>query len=126
MRRLRRIEASGIGPVTKAEIEFGNLTVFVGPQATGKSIILQLVKLLLDKYAIHQELRRFSIEWRGDPDDFLDLYFGEGMAGLWNREDSGLDVDGGEVDLVDFARGRRLKTGREAILHTCPESPEHS
>ena len=109
MRRLRRIEACGIGPIARAEIEFGDLTVFVGPQATGKSIVLQLLKLLLDKYAIHQELRRFSIEWRGDADDFLDLYFGEGMAGLWNREDSGLEVDGGEVDLVDFAQGRRLK-----------------
>ena len=118
MRKLRRIEAGGIGPITKAEIEFGNLTVFVGPQATGKSIVLQLLKLLLDKYAIHQELRRFSIEWRGDSDDFLDLYFGEGMAGLWSAEDSGLDVDGEEVDLADYARGRRLK--REEKLFFIP------
>lgn len=106
---VKRIEASSIGPVAEAEIEFGDLTVFVGPQATGKSIFLQLLKLLLDKSAIHQELRRFSIEWRGDSQDFLDLYFGEGMAGLWDPEDSRLVVNRDEVNLTDYARGRRYK-----------------
>ena len=118
MRNVRRIEASSIGPVTQADIRFGDLTVFVGPQATGKSIFLQLLKLLLDKFAIHQELRRFSIEWLSNPRDFLELYFGEGMAGLWNSEDSGLVVDGGDVDLTDYARGRRLK--REEKLFFIP------
>ena len=104
-----RIDAGGIGPVTEAEIEFGDLTVFVGPQATGKSIFLQLLKLLLDKFAIHQELRRFSIEWSGNSIHFLDLYFGEGMSGLWNPETSRLAVNRKEVDLTDYARGRRFK-----------------
>ena len=92
--------------------------MFVGPQATGKSIFLQLLKLLLDKYAIHQELRRFSIEWRGDSQDFLDLYFGEGMAGIWNPEDSELVVDGEDVDLTEYAQGRRLR--REEKLFFIP------
>ena len=104
--------------MTEAGIEFGDLTVFVGPQATGKSIFLQLLKLLLDKYAIHQELRRFSIEWRGDSQDFLDLYFGEGMAGIWNPEDSELVVDGEDVDLTEYAQGRRLR--REEKLFFIP------
>ena len=118
MRRLRHIEARGIGPISEAEIEFGDLTVFVGPQATGKSIVLQLLKLLLDKHAIHQELSRFSIDWRQNPDDFLDLYFGEGMAGLWDSEESELAVGGQGVDLADYARGPRLK--REEKLFFIP------
>jgi len=118
VRRLRHIEARGIGPISEAEIEFGDLTVFVGPQATGKSIVLQLLKLLLDKHAIHQELRRFSIDWRENPDDFLDLYFGEGMAGLWDSEESELAVDGQDADLAGYARGRRLK--REEKLFFIP------
>ena len=118
MPNVKRIEAGSIGPVAEAEIEFGDLTVFVGPQATGKSILLQLLKLLLDKYAIHQELRRFSIEWRGNPDDFLDLYFGEGMAGLWDPEESELVVDGQDADLASYAQGRRLK--REEKLFFIP------
>ena len=88
MRKIKRIAAVGIGPAAEAEIELGDLNVFVGPQATGKGIVLQLLKLVLDKFAIHRELRRFGIEWRGAPYDFLDLYFGEGMAGLWNPDDS--------------------------------------
>ena len=95
--------------MTDAEIEFGDLTVFVGPQATGKSVFLQLLKLVLDKFAIHQELRRFSIEWRGEPQHFLDLYFGEGMSGLWNPEGSRLAVNREKVNLTDYARGRRFK-----------------
>ena len=114
---VRRLEASGIGPVTAADIEFGELTVFVGPQATGKSIFLQILKLLLDKYAIHQELRRFGIDWRGDPRDFLELYFGEGMSGIWNPEESGLVVDGEEVDLPDYAQRPTIAERGEALLH---------
>ena len=120
MRKLRRIDAGGIGPITRAEIEFGDLTVFVGPQATGKSIVLQLLKLLVDRYAIHQELRRFSIEWRGDSEgeNFLSLYFGEGMAGLWNPDYSALSADREGVDLIEYARGRRLN--REEKLFFIP------
>ena len=118
MPNVRHLKANGIGPVTDAEIEFGDLTVFVGPQATGKSIFLQLLKLVLDKYAIHQELRRFGIDWRRDPQDFLDLYFGEGMSGIWNPEESGLVVDGENLDLTDYAQGRRLR--REEKLFFIP------
>lgn len=118
MPNVRQIEARSIGPVGEAEIEFGNLTVFVGPQATGKSIFLQLLKLLLDKYAIHQEFRRFSIEWGGNTQDFLNLYFGEGMAGLWNPEASWLAVNREDVVLTDYAGGRRLK--REEKLFFIP------
>ena len=107
---IQRIEATDIGPVAKADIRFGNLTVFVGPQATGKSIFLQLLKLLLDKPAIHRELRKFGIEWSGDLGNFLELYFGEGMSALWKRGESGLTVNRKEVDLANYARRRRSKT----------------
>ena len=106
---IQRIKATGIGPVATADIRFGDLTVFVGPQATGKSIFLQLLKLLLDKPAIHGELRRFGIEWNGNLGNFLELYFGEGMSALWKQEKSGLTVNRTEVDLADYARGRRSK-----------------
>ena len=41
-----RIE--NLGPIRQAEVAFGDLTVIVGPQATGKSIFLQTLKLVLD------------------------------------------------------------------------------
>jgi predicted ATPase len=37
-----------LGQIKKANLSFGDLTVLVGPQATGKSIALQLLKLMLD------------------------------------------------------------------------------
>ena len=90
---IERVRVSGIGPVEEADIGFGDLTVFVGPQATGKSIILQLLKLLVDRPAIHGIMQRFGLESRKkirgqhkDIGKFLDLYFGEGMESIWSDE----------------------------------------
>ena len=85
---IERLRASGIGPVEEADIRFGDLTVFVGPQATGKSIILQLLKLLVDKSAIHGTMRRFGLVQSGYVGKFLNLYFGEGMDSIWSDERS--------------------------------------
>ena len=52
-----------IGPIQSADIEFGDLTILVGPQATGKSIFLQWLKLIIDSPFIRKEFRRFSIDW---------------------------------------------------------------
>ena len=53
-----KLEIQNLGPVKNAAIEFGDLTVLVGPQATGKSITLQLLKLLVDTGFVQAELRR--------------------------------------------------------------------
>ncbi len=39
--------------ITEATITFGDLTVFVGPQASGKSLVAQLWKLWLDSGPIN-------------------------------------------------------------------------
>lgn len=44
----------------------------VGPQATGKSIFLQLLKLLVDRPAIHRTMKAFGIP-APDPERFFDL-----------------------------------------------------
>lgn len=38
-----RLEIRNFGPIKKADIEVGDLTVFVGPQATGKSLTAQIL-----------------------------------------------------------------------------------
>ena len=58
---MNRLRASNIGPITEADVRFGDLTVLVGPQATGKSIFLQLLKLLVDRPAIHRTMKTFGI-----------------------------------------------------------------
>jgi len=42
---IRKISIKKLGPIQQAEMEAGDLTVFVGPQATGKSLCLQSIKL---------------------------------------------------------------------------------
>ena len=111
---VERIRVRGIGPVEKADIRFGDLTVFVGPQATGKSIILQLLKLLVDKPAIHETMRRFGLAQRGYTEKFLDLYFGEGMESIWSDERSRLRLgqDKKSTKLSAYARPGRARPGR--------------
>ena len=106
---IERLRVSGIGPVEEADIRFGDLTVFVGPQATGKSIILQLLKLLVDRPAIHETMRRFGLVQHGYIGKFLDLYFGEGMESIWSDE-SRLLLDRGRksTQLSAYARPGRI------------------
>ncbi len=104
-----RIRATGIGPVTEADIRFGDVTVFVGPQATGKGIFLQLLKLLVDKPAIHKTMRRFGLAQHSYASNFFDLYFGEGMASIWSEENSRLILGRAHkpTDLMTYTRPGR-------------------
>lgn len=75
------------GPIKSATLLFGDLTVLVGPQASGKSILLQLLKLLVDASQVKYEFRRAGVDWGKDFSLFLEVYFGEGMKQLL-KEDS--------------------------------------
>ena len=65
------LKIQNVGQIKKADIRFGDLTVFVGPQATGKSIALQFLKFLVDTGYIQAELRRYGIDWEGKIGGFL-------------------------------------------------------
>jgi hypothetical protein len=80
-----KLEIQNLGPVNRASLTFGDLTVLVGPQASGKGIALQLLKLLVDTGAVQGELRRYGLDWNGQLPQFLDAYFGEDMRGIWKR-----------------------------------------
>ncbi len=106
-----RITATRIGPVREADIRFGDLTVFVGPQATGKSIFLQMLKLLVDRFSIHMTMRRFGLAQHGYAGNFFDLYFGEGMASIWSEKNSELVLRSPRkrIDLTAYSRPGRPK-----------------
>jgi energy-coupling factor transporter ATP-binding protein EcfA2 len=76
-----------IGPIKEANVQFGDLTVLVGPQASGKSIFLQFLKLVLDGGPVRATLRRHGLDWQGK-NEFLDLYLGEGMRSVWHQRTS--------------------------------------
>ena len=108
---IKHIRASQIGPISEADIRFGDLTVFVGPQASGKSIFLQLLKLLVDKPAIHETMSRFGLGRKASLDAFLNLYLGEGMSSVWTEGSSRLIVGRRHKpeDLATYARAGGTK-----------------
>ena len=53
------MKVENFGPIGKADVTFGDLTFLVGAQASGKSLFLELLKLLVDKDAIVETLRFF-------------------------------------------------------------------
>ncbi|MBN1505632.1 MAG: AAA family ATPase [Sedimentisphaerales bacterium] len=82
---LQRLQLASVGQIKEADIEFGDLTVLVGPQATGKSIFLQLFRLVVDTGHVHDEMRKHGLDWKRDVPGFLSVYLGEGMESLWKQ-----------------------------------------
>jgi AAA domain, putative AbiEii toxin, Type IV TA system len=93
------LQLKNIGQITNADIRFGDLTVFVGPQATGKTIALEFLKLAVDLDGIQETMGRYGLDWSGELRDFFGLYFGEGMQGLWQDGRSEFRWKGSPVPL---------------------------
>lgn len=82
---MKRLEVEAFGPIRHADVTFGDLTVLVGPQATGKSLFAQLYKAIEDAGPIRDELRRYGFDWLHGADptaSYCSLYFGGGLQGL--------------------------------------------
>ena len=105
---MERIELTSLGQIREADISFGDLTVFVGEQASGKSILLQLVKLFLDAGDITRTLKKHGFDWQKNTDNFLSLYFGEGMQTIWSKDETKITVD-----KVDFTPRKALSRRRK-------------
>jgi len=95
-----------IGQIKTADVTFGDLTVLVGPQGTGKSIFLQFLKLAADTGYVHDQLRKHGIDWNRSLPEFLDVYLGEGMREIWHNGDSAstVTVDNQLIDATDLAK----------------------
>jgi len=103
---IQRLSLRNVGQMGYADIEFGDLTVLVGQQATGKTVFLEMLKLVADTGYIHSELTKHGFDWKGDRAAFLSIFLGEGMQTVWTPESS-MDVDGEEVDVNTYVRRHR-------------------
>ncbi|MBN8786659.1 MAG: AAA family ATPase [Terrimonas sp.] len=83
---MENLTIKNFGPIASANIDFGDLTLFVGPQASGKSILLQLLKLIIDKDSIPAILDLNNYEWGKSKNKLLELYFGEAMSFIWTEK----------------------------------------
>lgn len=96
---MKNIKLTSLGQIREADITFGDMTVFVGEQASGKSILLQLLKLILDTGDITDTLKKHGYDWHDKKEDFLSLYFGEGMEGILDNATTKISFDNQEFDL---------------------------
>jgi len=94
---MEHLKVKSFGPIEEADVHFGDLTLLVGPQASGKSIFIQLLKLLVDKFNIRKNLEQYNYIWGKDTEKILDLYFGEGMSKIW-KDNAKIQLDGKIID----------------------------
>ncbi|WP_200834048.1 hypothetical protein [Nitrincola tapanii] len=105
---MKQLQAEQLAQIQNADVHFGDLTLLVGPQASGKSVFLQLFKLVQDHGPITKTLKRFGYSYDQGPDTdgdpLLTLMFGEGMGAIW-RQESVVKADGKAVDLSGLRKG---------------------
>jgi len=112
------LNIKNLGQIKEANLIFGDLTVLVGPQATGKSIALQLLKLMVDAGQVQDEMSRYGLDWEHKLSEFLDVYFGEGMRSIWKEGSTSVEWEGKPVDLPQLAR--RKRPNKEETLFFIP------
>ena len=78
----RRLVIRNFAQIREVSIEFGDLTVLVGAQGTGKSLALQWLKVANDGKEIIKALGEAGLRASTDQ-DFVDLVFGAGMGQAW-------------------------------------------
>ncbi len=100
-------------------MQFGALTLLVGPQAVGKSLFLQLYKLSRDWPAITRVFKRESLGW-SNWDEYLDIYFGFGSSQAWRKGETKGELDGQEVDLSGKILGRGRRSGNPERVFYVP------
>ncbi len=81
-----QITVRHFGPIREANIALGNLTVLVGAQASGKSLFLQMFKLMKDRLAILKSLENYGFVVNNKLENLLNRYLGEGLSSLWTEE----------------------------------------
>ena len=81
-----QITVRNLGPIQEVDIELGDLTVLVGAQASGKSLFLQMFKLMKDRSAILRSLENYGFVVNNKLENLLNRYLGEGLSSLWTAE----------------------------------------
>ncbi len=83
---MEEITIKKLGPIEDIRVSLGDLTVLTGVQASGKSLFLQILKLLIDKNHIAKTLDQYNYVLTKNPQNILNVYLGEGMADIWTDE----------------------------------------
>ncbi len=121
-----KLQIKNFAQIANLDFDFGSvgdLTMIVGPQATGKSLALQWLKLASDRLIVREDLERFGFDW-GGISQFIDLYFGEGMSSGYRptgNNRTSVSLDGTSLDLSKIDQKPRGKsTPKSASTYYIP------
>jgi energy-coupling factor transporter ATP-binding protein EcfA2 len=92
-------------------LDFGDLTVLVGPQGAGKSLALQWLKVAMDGRQIVDALRAAG-QSTARADVLVDLVFGTGLSSAWQDGKSRITLDGKPIDPTRLARSGKAGSAR--------------
>ena len=59
---MTKLKVENFGPIKSVDVSLGDLNILIGPQASGKSLFLELFKLVMDKNSIIETLRKYNYE----------------------------------------------------------------
>lgn len=96
---MKSLKIKNFGPIGEVDVKFGDLTFLVGPQASGKSLFLELLKYIVDKEFILSNLRKYNyIIDKKNPQKVLDTFFGDGMNKIF-KPDTEITYNGESISL---------------------------
>ncbi|MBR6279529.1 MAG: ATP-binding protein [Bacteroidales bacterium] len=98
-----------LGPIAKADVTFGDLTILTGPQASGKTLFLETFKLVQDLDNIVFSF--IDSNYSRDKNAFLDYFYGDKMHKLFSKKFR-LQSDGigiGLLLLQIFSKNKEFK-----------------
>lgn len=110
------LRVKNLAQIKEGEVTFGDFTLLVGPQASGKSIFLQMLKLVIDKNFIAEDLKTNGYYWKGKSSNLFELFFGEGMGGIWRTETS-VSFNGKQLQADSFLPKPGKKTLEEQMFY---------
>lgn len=82
---MHRLRIQNFAQISDVSLDFGDLTILVGAQGTGKSLALQWLKTALDGRRIVNALRDAGQNVSRKDKTLVDLIFGAGMGEAWNE-----------------------------------------
>lgn len=113
------IRLENVGPISEAKVDLGDLTVLVGPQASGKSVFLQTLKLAADRNHVLGVFEQQNVVFNGDPAAVINGFYGRGMAGMLN-DSPHVTWEGQRYELQALTKFKKPKSSQIERLFYIP------
>jgi AAA domain, putative AbiEii toxin, Type IV TA system len=109
------LSIENFGPIRRVEVPFGDITVLVGPQATGKSLVLQWLKLAVDSNRILGTLSTHGFDVARDPSLLVGWLFGAGYKHTIAANTS-VRFGTNDINIKEIAQYRKRYEAHEALF----------